>query len=92
VTRAGSQTGDSSSGDIRAGLELWAAARVVSEHAAGGRCNLCTGPAGPCRLYRWADRRLRRWEAGQGRRYDGYAPSWHAAATRDPAGRRRPEG
>jgi hypothetical protein len=76
---------------VRADFQLWAAARVVSEHAAGGRCNLCTGPAGPCRLYGWADWRLRRWEAQHRRRYDGYAPSWQAAATPDQPGARRPE-
>lgn len=58
-------------------LELWAAARVVTEHAAGAGCNRCD-PDG-CRLHAWADFRLRQWEQAHGQRYPHQAPSWQAA-------------
>jgi hypothetical protein len=62
--------------------ELWAAARVVSMHAAGGRCGRCQ-PDGQCRLYAWADVLLKRWEASWGRQYPHRAPSWESAQLAD---------
>lgn len=64
-------------------LMLWSAARVTTEHAAGGRCPQCTtgqqaaaGP-GPCPLWVWADTMLRLWEQ-RGGEVPEPAPSWRA--------------
>lgn len=61
----------------RADLELWAAARVVTEHGVGGRCN-CRGPD-ECTLLAESDQLLRRWETEHKQRYPNQAPSWQTA-------------
>lgn len=59
-------------------VENFAAARIVQMHATGDGCAQCIHDG--CRLWVWADQRLRDWESARGRPpaqpSEDWAPAW----------------